>query len=94
VCVCGVAAFNWVPGEEDAPTARPGLTAQLDCPDPRNIIRNALADALSNREMLAPESTSAPKLGKRIRDGALCAELMTHNANSNPGWSVESLSTR
>ena len=40
--------------------------------------------------MLAPESMSAPKLGKRIRDGALCAELMKHNANSNPGWFVGS----
>ena len=44
--------------------------------------------------MLTPESMSAPKLGKRIRDGALCAGLMTHNADSNPGWSVGSLSTR
>ena len=35
--------------------------------DLREIIRDALADALSDRETPAPELMSAPELGKRIR---------------------------
>jgi excisionase family DNA binding protein len=35
--------------------------------DLREIIRDALTDALSDRETPAPELMSAPELGKRIR---------------------------